>query len=253
MQARIRHCTLPTSGMHHDHPWHQMVIALSGQAEFEIAGHGGRVDAMHGCLVPAGEVHFYQGKGDNRHVVLDHYNPSMPELERLFDRPRYFTADASLRLLLNFVDQEESLWQESALAAEGMAQVIVSSLHQRLFEPVPRLPPPRQRLDLVQLETYIQQHLAAPLTVAELAQVACVSTGHFHQIFRQATGRTPAHYVLQARLERARELILHTRLGLGCIAEQVGFSSQSALTHAFRRHWGSTPGLLRRHGSAAAR
>lgn len=119
MQAIIRHCTLPTSGVHHDHPWHQMVIALSGQAEFEIAGHGGRVDAMHGCLVPAGEVHFYEGTGDNRHVVLDHYNPDSAELERLFDRPRYFTADASLRLLLSFIDQEESLWQGSTIGGRG--------------------------------------------------------------------------------------------------------------------------------------
>ncbi|WP_193075897.1 AraC family transcriptional regulator [Pseudomonas sp. FME51] len=248
MQAIIRHCTLPTRGVHHDHPWHQMVIALSGQAEFEIAGHGGRVDAMHGCLVPAGEVHFYEGTGNNRHVVLDHYNPDSAELERLFDRPRYFTADASLRLLLSFIDQEESLWQGSALAAEGMAQVIISSLHQRLFDHTPRLPAAPQRLNLLQLDNYIQQHLAEPVTVEQLAQVACVSTGHFHQLFRQATGTTPAHYLLQARLQRARNLLLETRLAPGCIAEQVGFSSQSALTHAFRRHWGSTPGVIRRLG-----
>lgn len=272
MLARIRSCALPTRCLHHDHPYHQLVIGLSGHAEFEVAGYGGRVDAMHGCLVPAGEVHFYEGKGDNRHAVIDFpclgnpaaawsreadwrdepsalaADPVNQSIEQLFDHPRYFTADTNLRLLLSFIDRESHLWPASSAAVEGVAQVLVASLYQRLFDHQPRLPAGQKRLDLVQLEVYIQQHLAEPMTVSQLAQVACVSAGHFHQLFKQATGKTPARYLLEARLERARELLLATRMDLATIAEQVGFSSQSALTHAFRRHWAQTPGQIRRGG-----
>ncbi|SFX76759.1 helix-turn-helix domain-containing protein [Marinospirillum alkaliphilum] len=247
MLARIRSFPLPTRCLHHSHDHHQLVIALSGSAEFEIAGYGGRVDALHGCLVPSGEVHFYEGLGDNRHVVMD--LPQLPQghgFERLFDVPRYFTADTSLRLLLSFMDREASLWQHSGEAAAGMASVFLGSLHQRLFDAGPALPSPAGRLDMVKLEVYIQQHLAEKLPVVRLAQVACVSPGHFHQLFRDATGMTPGQYLLQARLERARELIQRTRLPLELIAGQVGFSSQSALTHAFRRYYGETPGKIRR-------
>ncbi|WP_114417032.1 AraC family transcriptional regulator [Marinospirillum perlucidum] len=246
MQARIRSFPLPTRCLHHDHDYHQLVIALSGSAEFEIAGYGGRVDAMHGCLVPAGEIHFYEGLGKNHHVVMDFpLHTAQQELERLFDRPRYFTADASLRLLLGFLEKEQRLWEESRDAVEGMSKVFLGSLYQRLFEQPKALPAPKGRLDLVSLEVYIQQHLAEPLPVARLAEVACVSPGHFHALFREATGTTPAQYLTQARLERAQDLLRETRLSMSVIAEEVGFASQSSLAHAFQRYYGKTPGEIR--------
>ena len=247
MVPRIRSFALPTACLHHHHDYHQLVIALSGSAEFEIAGYGGRVDAWHGCLVPSGEEHFYQGLGENHHVVMDFpLSLTQGSLERLFDQPRYFTADANLRLLLSFIEKERLLWQTSAMATEGLSQVFMGSLYQRLFDRPRQLPGPRTRLDMVRLEVFIQAHLKENLTVARLAEVACVSPGHFHALFKQATGVTPAHYLLQARLERARELLLETRQSMAEIANEVGFSSQSALSHAFRRCYGQTPSEVRR-------
>ena len=246
-RTRIRCFPLPERCLHHDHNYHQLVIALSGSAEFEIAGYGGRVDALHGCLVPSGEVHFYEGLGENQHIVMD-----LPQLaaghsfQRLFDKPRYFNADTSLRLLLSFMAREASLWQVSEDFAEGMSQVFLGSLYQRLFTVNPQLAGSRKRLDLVKLEVYIQQHLSEKLPVVRLAQVACVSPGHFHQLFKETTGKTPGQYLLQARLESARELLIQTQLPIELVAHQVGFSSQSALTHAFKRAYQQTPGQVRR-------
>jgi len=247
MQPRIRSFSLPTLCLHHEHDYHQLVIALSGSAEFEIAGYGGRVDAMHGCLVPSGETHFYEGLGKNHHVVMDFpLAQGATELDRLFDHPRYFTADSSLRLLLCFLDQEQALWQASPDAVEGISKVFLGSLYQRLFDRPMALPTPKGRLDLVRLEVYIQQHLSEPLPIARLAQVACVSPGHFHALFREATGITPGQYLTQARLERAQDLLRETRLPMSVIAEKVGFASQSSLTHAFRRYLGRTPAEFRK-------
>lgn len=247
MQPRIRSFSLPTLCLHHEHDYHQLVIALSGSAEFEVAGYGGRVDAMHGCLVPSGETHFYEGTGKNHHLIMDFpLSKEATELERLFDRPRYFNADSSLRLLLGFLDQEQKLWRESMDAVEGMSKVLLGSLYQRLFDQPVALPTPKGRLDLVKLEVYIQQHLSESLPIVRLAQVACVSPGHFHALFREATGITPGQYLTQARLERAQNLLRETRLSMSVIAEKVGFSSQSSLTHAFRRYLGRTPAEFRK-------
>lgn len=246
-RTRIRCFSLPTRCLHHNHDYHQLVIALSGSAEFEIAGYGGYVDAMQGCLVPSGEVHFYEGLGDNQHVVMDLPDTLVEhDLQRLFDRPRYFTADTSLRLLLSFMAREAGLWQASDDAANGISQVFLGTLCQRMFANNPRLPDLSNRLDLVKLEVYIQQHLSEKLPVVRLAEVACISPGHFHQLFRQATGKTPGHYVLEARLERAKELLTQTHTPLELIAEQVGFASQSSLTHAFQRFYAQTPTQVRR-------
>lgn len=248
MNTRIQTYPLPNNCLHHDHEHHQLVIAVRGQAEFEIAGRGGRVDALHGCLVPASEVHFYEGIGDNDHMVID--MPSLDistELQRLFERPLYFEADASLRLLLAYIQRESSMWNLFPEAAEGVATGLLATLYKHLHaDQLALATPVRGKLDLAAIEAYIQLHLNEPLPVARLADIAHVSPGHFHELFRDATGMTPYQYLLDARLKRARSLLLETRLSLPDIAEQVGFSSQSALTHAFRRQFGLTPGRLRR-------
>ncbi|MBE94730.1 AraC family transcriptional regulator [Marinobacter sp.] len=246
MNSRIRTLPLANSCLHHDHAYHQFVIAMTGRAEFEIAGKGGQIDASHGCLVPGGEVHFYEGIGENNHVVVDlpaeHVDP---KLVRLFDDPRYFEADSNLRLLLSYIQREAPIWQIYPEATEGMAQSLLAALHHRTFSTGPT-PNQLSKLDLAALDTFIQKHLPEPLPVSRLAGAVHRSVGHFHVLFRDATGVTPYRYVCAMRLSRARELLLETSLPLTEVASQVGFSSQSALTHAFRRQYGEPPGRLRR-------
>lgn len=247
MNTRIRTQPLANSCMHHSHLHHQLVIAFQGAAEFEIEGRGGRVDSSHGCLVPGGDLHFYEGLGDNCHIIIDvPCEAGCTNVERLFEKGRYFDIDEAIRHLLYFMRQEDRVWSYYPEATEGIARAFLSSLHEKLFS-LPASPgTPRGRLDLPMLEAFIQQHLDEPLTTARLAELANVSAGHFHELFRRAKGMTPGQYLLSVRMHKARDLILSTNLSLIEISYRVGFSGQSALTHAFRRFFGETPGRLRR-------
>lgn len=246
MNSRIRTFPLANNCLHHAHSYHQLVIAATGRADFEIDGIGGRIDASNGCLVPGGEVHSYEGIGENNHVVVDLPAECVdPELVRLFEAPRYFEADSNLRLLLSYIQREAPIWQRYPEATEGMVQSLLAALHHRTFSTAPA-PDQLRKLDLAALDIFIHQHLHEPLPVARLAGAAHRSVGHFHVLFRDATGVTPYRYVSDMRLSRARELLLESSLPLTEISNQVGFSSQSALTHAFRRQYGEPPGRLRR-------
>ena len=68
----------------------------------------------------------------------------------------------------------------------------------------------------------------------------------FHAQFKDSVGLTPHQYLLKARLDRAARLLRETPLPLVRIAEECGFSSQSALTTATRRYLGLTPRGLRK-------
>ena len=96
---------------------------------------------------------------------------------------------------------------------------------------------------------HAEAHLGEALSVAELAGVAALSPGHFARAFRAAIGEAVWAYVQRRRCERARDLLLSTRLPLAEVAHQTGFASQSHLTTSLRRRFGATPGDLRR-GSA---
>ena len=100
------------------------------------------------------------------------------------------------------------------------------------------------RLDVVRLRrvlAYIEEHLAEDITVADLANVACLSIFHFTRAFAAATGVPPHRYVSRRRLETARAMIATGRASLSDIALECRFSSQSSFTRAFRRATGMTP------------
>ncbi|GJI90882.1 helix-turn-helix domain-containing protein [Duganella hordei] len=88
---------------------------------------------------------------------------------------------------------------------------------------------------------YIESNLAKRLSLSELAAVAGLSVPHFSALFRQ-TLNMPAHqYVVRRRVERARTLLLHTKLSMSQVALDVGFAHQSHLAHWMNRILGMTP------------
>ena len=103
---------------------------------------------------------------------------------------------------------------------------------------------PRGRLRAV--VAYIEEHLGAAPSLAELAAVARLSPYHFARQFRAATGLPPHQYVITRRVERARQLLqAGTELSLAQVAARAGFSDQSQFSHHFRRLVGVTPGRFR--------
>ncbi|MHB0774473.1 helix-turn-helix domain-containing protein [Halomonas sp. WWR20] len=247
MSSVIRLTPLDNTIKHHDHDYHQLVIGVAGHAEFEIEGLGGTIAPLSGCIVPANHVHYYEGIGENRQLIFDLpddapcLSGAQRKLAQLFDAPRYFALDDPLRAYCNFLVQELS--QPHHVPGDSLAMTFLSCLHARLH---PALPLGSGRLlDIAALERFVQQHLAERLSVADLAQQACLSEAHFRDRFRTQTGLSPYQYVLRQRLEAARQLLLNTRLPLNEIAAQTGFTHQSALSHAFRRVHGHPPTTLR--------
>lgn len=102
------------------------------------------------------------------------------------------------------------------------------------------------RPQLRRVDAYIGEHLAEAISLSTLADQAGLSPFHFVRVFKQATGRTPHRYLLERRLERARELLLCRSRALAEVAVETGFCDQSHLTLHFKRTYGLTPGEFRR-------
>jgi AraC-like DNA-binding protein len=78
-----------------------------------------------------------------------------------------------------------------------------------------------------------------------LAAEAGLSKFHFIRVFSRATGQTPHAYLVNLRVNRARELLaVGTRPAEAAVA--AGFADQSHLTRVFKRIVGVTPGLYAR-------
>lgn len=84
------------------------------------------------------------------------------------------------------------------------------------------------------------------LSLQALANESGYSRVHFIRMFRAATGYSPHNYLLNLRLERARELLRNPSLSLIDIAFECGFSSHSHMSRLFHKSVGVTPSAYRR-------
>jgi AraC-like DNA-binding protein len=94
----------------------------------------------------------------------------------------------------------------------------------------------------------LDEHYAQPWTLAALARAAHVSPTYLADLFTRDLGVPPHRYLLDRRIERARELLAHTDLSVTRTAYELGFSSPQHLARAFRAREGRSP---REHRRAA--
>ena len=92
---------------------------------------------------------------------------------------------------------------------------------------------------------YIEVQLGGDTGLRRLAAIAGLSPHHFATAFRRSTGLPPHRYVLERRIERAKELLADPRRPLAEVACALGFPSQAHFTTVFRRLVGITPGAYR--------
>lgn len=93
---------------------------------------------------------------------------------------------------------------------------------------------------------YVEANLGRLVTVRELADVAELSTHHFVRMFKRSLGVTPYQYLLQRRVERAKELLRGKPASLAEVGLSTGFGSQSHFTSTFHRAVGATPAEFQR-------
>jgi AraC-like DNA-binding protein len=100
------------------------------------------------------------------------------------------------------------------------------------------------------LARYIDAHLDDSLSLAQLADIACISRHRLDADFHAYARETPMGRVWRLRLLRARQHIsAHTDRPLLDIALDAGYGSAQAFSRAFKRLHGITPAASRQHAS----
>jgi len=113
----------------------------------------------------------------------------------------------------------------------------------------PRPPQRRGGLALWQLRRvtdYIEERLGDRIELGELCSVAGLSQAYFCRAFKVSTGLAPHQWQREARLRRAKHLLLTSRMSIAEIAIDVGFADQAHFTRTFTRGVGASPGAWRR-------
>ena len=74
-----------------------------------------------------------------------------------------------------------------------------------------------------------------PLNLDEISSKACFSRYHFLRLFRQAFAKTPHQYLVERRIERAKELLRGKHLSVTEVCFEVGFQSLGSFSSLFHK------------------
>jgi AraC family transcriptional regulator len=104
-----------------------------------------------------------------------------------------------------------------------------------------------ERLDRV--AAYIEAHLDDTIDLLTLAEVAHLSSYHFHRVYHAVSGETVAVTVKRLRLQRAAGDLVQTRKSIAEVVKRSGLGSIAAFTRAFKAEYGLPPAQYRKIGS----
>ncbi|WP_340024051.1 AraC family transcriptional regulator [Paenibacillus sp. FSL K6-1096] len=204
---------------------------------------------------------FHGGKGTmiqllKTQEILDYYLimyrsaltlPARRSLTALLERSRPFTGTyhfipAHPLPLYEILDQMYNDWQtrralEHLHAKALFYQWVHELLHQMQGQELQPL-----RADVVdQAVRYMHHSYNRPFTLDTLAETLGTSPRTLSRLFRMRLQTSPAQYLFQIRMDKARELLLGTEATLHDIAAAVGYPDAYSFGKMFKKHFGSSP------------
>lgn len=93
---------------------------------------------------------------------------------------------------------------------------------------------------------FMASRISGSVSLAELAQECQLSVSHFARAFKGTIGIAPHRWLVEQKMERAKQLLKSTSLTITAIALECGFSHRGPFSNAFQRTIGINPGEWRR-------
>lgn len=94
--------------------------------------------------------------------------------------------------------------------------------------------------------TYVHRHYGEEgLSVQEIGEHLQMTASYVIAAFKEATGKTVLQYIMEYRMEKAKEMLKNNRAKIFDIASQVGFKDGEYFAKVFRKYTGMTPSEYR--------
>ncbi|MCS6847786.1 MAG: AraC family transcriptional regulator [Anaerolineae bacterium] len=87
---------------------------------------------------------------------------------------------------------------------------------------------------------FMQANLETPLSINDVARAVGYSPSYFCEVFTDQAGRSPKEFLIDLRIERAKEYLAHTKLSVQEVCAALGYDS-SYFSRLFRSRTGCTP------------
>lgn len=208
------------------HQFVQLVLPLHGKIELDIEGRGAVIGPDLAAVVGVNTRHTQRAVTQHQALILDvdAVLISDCDLDQSIDHPYVSRSQQNIemaRLLARAVDTGrcENIKIEHALSL-CLAQTV---------SPLDALLALREIVELAPLSA---------INAVEMSRLCGLKNSQFHDVFRKHFGTTPHQWLVGYRLNAVKQMLENTDVSLSTLAQSAGYSDQSALTRAFRNHFG---------------
>jgi len=174
--------------------------------------------------------------------------PSLSFYNKLYPRDAVFNELCGKLCEMSKEDRPDKL-----LFEERLTDLLVWLLkqHRHILQAVDRMPAakPSTRHELYKRLSYSLDYIHSGFTGAigleELSATAFLSKYHFLRLFKLTFGLSPHQYIQKLRLEKASQLLKHSPLPVGDIADALGFENSQSFSRLFFQRTGMYPSRYR--------
>lgn len=256
--VELRH-TLNSGAHYRPHMHEQLSIGAieEGAVSFGYAGHRSMLypealilinpKTIHACNPIEGEARSYYMLYINtewaiglQQSLFGDVDAFIPFAQMLVEEKRLYKKFLSLCALL--LDQDALLLEREEGLELFMLEVFDRYCGQQSTSPSL---PTEDTQSIKQVQSYLKAHTADNPTASEIANAVGLSRSHLIRYFKHTTGITPHAYLLNLKIEHAKEL-LHSDMPIAEIALEIGLSDQSHLNRLFKQYAACTPNEYRR-------
>lgn len=211
------------------------VCYLSGAAEYIHDGFAFSVKEGDVFYLARGSRYSIRVHDDSHYICVDFDFAETPEPNCLFSSGLP-DARADFRRMLH-------TWAKNEPGRKPRVLGILYGIYAAEQSSAARPYQPRTHGIFSEAASYILEHLSNPqLQVEEIAEAVSVSQVHLRRVFKAAAGETPVGYMTRQRLERARNMLMHSNFTIAEVAYSVGISDPFYFSRLFRQTYGISPG-----------
>ncbi len=253
----------------HYHDFSELVVVTGGTGLYWMEGFEFQVAAGDVFLIQGEQQHFFKTLNDLAFYVVM-FQPEglqLPtkELKKIPGFNAVFVLEPAYRRKHNFkghlhldrsgLANAQQILRQMARELESLDSGFGISLFghllqlfvflSRQYSKKPQTPQSQAILRIAEVIGAIEKGYASPWKLSALADLAHMSEGNLHRVFKEATGQSPMDYLIQLRLHRAMELLTETSLSITEIAFEVGFNDSNYFTRQFKKVSGMSPSRYR--------
>ncbi len=232
-----KHTTASNEFKMHSHSCYEIIYFLSS-GKIAVDGVHYPVEKGTCCIVPPNTEHkeLLDGYGEILFIGFEWTEGS------LFSKICIDITDPSFPLIFDKIIEEYSAQSYGyEMAAEALLKLLLIAYIRISGKEG------KKCKDINYIKTYIEQYYNQKINFGELTQLSGYNYDYFRYLFKQKFGCSPQKYMINIRLDHARQLLETTNLSCTEIAYNCGFSTSAQMTTMIKRKFGQTPKRIQKH------